>query len=106
MRRPRLLPLTLGLGPVLGLALGACSGAPLDSGGSDRPAVTPAAATLHRLTRAQYQESARTLLGDWIQVPQDLEVDTALQGYASVGASALTISPQAAEQSTSRKPIG
>ncbi|MCB9537910.1 MAG: DUF1592 domain-containing protein [Myxococcales bacterium] len=65
--------------------------------GNDLPPFAPQAPTLHRLTLAQYRNSVRDLLGD-VQVPADLEVDTPLHGFASVGASELTISPRAAEQ--------
>lgn len=61
------------------------------------PDYEPAPATLYRLTRAQYQNCLRDLLGA-VDVPADLEADTPLHGFASVGASELTVSPRAAEQ--------
>lgn len=61
------------------------------------PDLVPAAPTMYRLTRAQYENSVRDLLGD-VEVPRDLEDDTPLHGFASVGASELTISPRAVEQ--------
>jgi hypothetical protein len=61
------------------------------------PPVQPSPATLHRLTRTQYANSVRHVLGD-VRVPDDLEVDTPLHGFNTVGASELTISPRAAEQ--------
>lgn len=78
-------------------AAGAADAAPPSPPGDDLPPFAAQAPTLHRLTLAQYQNSARDLLGD-VQVPADLEVDTPLHGFASVGASELTISPRAAEQ--------
>ncbi|MGK0360041.1 MAG: hypothetical protein ACI9U2_002347 [Bradymonadia bacterium] len=63
----------------------------------DLPLFEPAAPTMYRLTRAQYVNSIRDLLGD-IEVPADLEADTPLHGFVSVGASELTISPRAVEQ--------
>lgn len=58
----------------------------------------PAQATLHRLTRAQYRETLRRTLGDALVLPEDLEVDTPLHGFATVGASQLSIGPRALEQ--------
>jgi hypothetical protein len=40
----------------------------------------------------------RALLGDAAPVPSDLEADTPLHGFSTVGAAELTISPRAAEQ--------
>jgi hypothetical protein len=64
----------------------------------ENPRFAPAAATLHRLTVAQYGNAARALLGPDVTVPTDLEADTPLHGFNAVGASELTISPRAAEQ--------
>jgi hypothetical protein len=64
----------------------------------DDPRFAPAAATLHRLTVAQYGNAVRALLGADVSVPSDLEADTPLHGFNAVGASELTISPRAAEQ--------
>lgn len=72
-------------------------GAVLNDDSADRVELVPAPATLHRLTRAQYQETVRSLLGADLRMPADLEADTPLHGFTSVGASALTISPRAAE---------
>ncbi|MCS6912455.1 MAG: DUF1592 domain-containing protein [Myxococcales bacterium] len=82
------------------LGLAACGGAVLEGEPAGRlgPDITPAPATLHRLTSLQYQNTVRDLFGSWIQVPTDLDVDTPLHGYRSIGASALTISERAAEQ--------
>lgn len=62
------------------------------------PAFEPAQATLHRLTRAQYHETIRVLLGDAVTPAEDLEVDTPLHGFSTVGASELSIGPRALEQ--------
>jgi hypothetical protein len=61
------------------------------------PAFAPSAATIHRLTRAQYTNSARALLGP-VTVPTEIELDTQLYGFATVGAASITVSPRAAEQ--------
>jgi hypothetical protein len=61
------------------------------------PPFAPYEASLHRLTRAQYANTVRDLLGD-VSLPTDLEVDTPLHGFTTVGASELTVSPRAAEQ--------
>lgn len=61
------------------------------------PPFAPVAATMHRLTRAQYSNSVRDLLGA-VNVPTDLELDTQLYGFATVGAASITVSPRAAEQ--------
>jgi hypothetical protein len=61
------------------------------------PPFAPYEASLHRLTRTQYTNTVRDLLGD-VAVPTDLEVDTSLHGFTTVGAAELTVSPRAAEQ--------
>lgn len=61
------------------------------------PPFAPAPATLHRLTRAQYHNSVTDLLGD-VDVPEDIEVDTPIYGFAAIGASQQAIAPRAAEQ--------
>jgi hypothetical protein len=58
----------------------------------------PAAATLRRLTRAQYLNSVRDLLGQDINVTVELEPDTSLSGFASIGAALTTVSATAAEK--------
>lgn len=63
----------------------------------DRPAFAPAPPTLFRLTRAQYLNSVRDLLGA-VELPADIEADTPLHGFTSIGASEVTISPRAVEQ--------
>ncbi len=62
------------------------------------PPFAPAPATLQRLTRRQYQNALRDLLGASIRVPADLEVDTPLYGFTTLGAASLSIAPRAAEQ--------
>ncbi len=93
MRRSLLCGIALSL---LGLTGSGCQAA-LD-GPEDASPVVPAPATLHRLTRAQYQASLRSLFGDSLKLPTDIEADTPLHGFASIGASELTIPPRAAEQ--------
>ncbi|MDP3275023.1 MAG: DUF1592 domain-containing protein [Deltaproteobacteria bacterium] len=66
--------------------------------GPPLPAFVPAAATLHRLTQIQYQNSVRQLLGATVRAPTDLELDTQLYGFANIGAAEVTVSPRAAEQ--------
>lgn len=61
------------------------------------PPFAPIEARLHRLTRVQYENTIRDLLGD-VAIPTDLEVDTPLHGFTTVGASNLTVGPRAAEQ--------
>ncbi len=91
----------------------ACNGAPPAEAPSPPPAPTPnpnpdpgevvfppfdpVEARLHRLTVRQYGNTVRDLLGD-VTVPEDIEVDTPLHGFTTVGASNLTIGPRAAEQ--------
>ena len=64
----------------------------------ESPAFKPAPATLHRLTVSQYRNAVTALLGPAVTVPADLEADTPLHGFSTVGAGELTISPHAAEQ--------
>ena len=58
----------------------------------------PAPPTMYRLTRAQYRNVIADAFGADIQIPDDLEPDTPLHGYASIGAGELTISARAVEQ--------
>lgn len=90
MARARLIGITLGSLLALGCSAPDEMPAPTE--------VIPAPPTLHRLTRTQYQETLRSLFGDGIKLPEDLEVDTPLHGFTSIGASELTIPPRAAEQ--------
>lgn len=61
------------------------------------PPFAPAPATLQRLTRAQYERSLTALLGD-VRLPTNLEADTPLYGFSTIGASQLSIANRAAEQ--------
>lgn len=62
------------------------------------PLHVPAPPTLHRLTARQYGATLRSLLGEGLQIPVDLEVDTPLHGVSTVGAASLALGPRAAEQ--------
>jgi uncharacterized protein DUF1592/uncharacterized protein DUF1588/uncharacterized protein DUF1595/uncharacterized protein DUF1585/uncharacterized protein DUF1587 len=64
---------------------------------AEQPLV-PAPASLRRLTHKEYTSSVRALFGDDIRFNVELEVDTPLYGFTTVGASSLTIGPHAAEQ--------
>lgn len=68
------------------------------SGGTSPPAFVPAPATLRRLTLEQYANTVRDLLGANITLPTDLEPDTSLNGFASIGAARTAFSPRAIEQ--------
>jgi len=58
----------------------------------------PAPATLRRLTLDQYANTVRDLLGANLTLPTDLEPDTSLNGFASIGAARTAFSPRAIEQ--------
>ncbi len=81
---------------------GAGAGNPGGSGaGNQGPPVAgfaPAPATLRRLTRVQYANAIRDLLGADVTVPGDFEPDTVLSGFASIGSSLTTVSATAAEK--------
>jgi len=68
------------------------------AGGTSTPAFAPAPATLRRLTLGQYTNSVRDLLGAAVTLPTDLEPDTSLNGFASIGAARTAFSPHAIEQ--------
>ena len=85
-------------GTLLSLLM-ACSG---EIGEADpRPSGDPAEllpfapfeAAMQRLTIEQYRNSVEDILGPGIAVPTDLEPDTAISGFVSIGASRTTISP-------------
>jgi len=57
----------------------------------------PPPAALRRLTVQQYVNSVRDLLGD-VQLTVELEPDTAISGFVSIGAAKTTISPTAMEK--------
>lgn len=61
-------------------------------------AFEPAAGTLRRLTVEQYRNSVRDLLGDDVSPPDDLEPDTAQNGFFAIAAAKATVSPVAAEK--------
>ena len=62
------------------------------------PRFEPAPGVLHRLTRAEFVNTLYDLFGPDVPVPQDLETDTPLHGFSTIGATDLTVSPRAAEQ--------
>jgi hypothetical protein len=62
------------------------------------PPFEPVPGTLRRLTRREYTASVQELLGPGLAWPSDLEVDTTLFGFTTVGAASLSIGPRAAEQ--------
>ncbi len=55
------------------------------------PDVAPSEAVIKRLTRSQYRQTVRDLLGD-VAVPNALEPDTVSDGFLAVGASQTSIS--------------
>ena len=70
-----------------------------------KPAATsgtfePVAGALRKLTVEQYENSVRDLLGSYVQLPPDiqLEPDTAQNGFYAVAASNATLSPAATEK--------
>ncbi len=71
-----------------------------DGGIESHPAATfaPAPPAMRRLTRAQYLNSVRDLLGMEVALPVELEADTPLNGFASIGAARITIPPVAVER--------
>jgi hypothetical protein len=66
--------------------------------GGTAPAFAPSSAHLKRLTVAQYGRTIHELFGLGIKIPTDLEVDTKIHGFTTIGSSELTIGPRAAEQ--------
>jgi len=58
----------------------------------------PAPAGLRRLTRIQYANAIRDLLGADVAVPPTLDGDTVLSGFASIGAALTTYSATTAEK--------
>jgi hypothetical protein len=59
---------------------------------------TPAASTLRRLTTTQYRNTVADLLGSGVTIKTELEPDTALDGFASIGAARVSLSATATEQ--------
>ena len=85
--------------PGAGAGTGAGSSTGSGGAGASTPGVyVPASPSLRLLTVSQYQNSMRALLGDAITVPADLELDTVLNGFVSIGASKVDLSPLAVEQ--------
>jgi hypothetical protein len=67
--------------------------------GATAPGVfAPAPAGLRRLTAVQYRNSVADLFGGAATAGDDLEADTALSGFASIGASLVSLSPHLIEQ--------
>lgn len=98
-------------GTVLSAALAACVGDIGDGDGTfqnpdpggptttEPTAFTPAPSRLRKLTRAQYQNSLRDLLGTAVSLAKDaLEDDSERNGFSAIGASYATISPRGVEQ--------
>jgi hypothetical protein len=71
------------------------AGGPVDTPGSHAPAPSAAAvpAGLRRLTRAQYQNTVRDLLGAGITVPTELDPDDPEAVFSAVGGYRITTSP-------------
>ena len=61
-------------------------------------AFTPAPSTLRRLTTTQYRNTIADLLGAGVTLKTELEPDTALDGFASIGAARVSLSASATEQ--------
>jgi hypothetical protein len=88
-----------GGGTSTGIGASTGAGAQSGTGGVGAPGVyVPAQPALRLLTVAQYQNSMRALLGSSITLPADLELDTVLNGFVSIGASKVDLSPLAVEQ--------
>jgi len=96
------------LATALGAACGVGNIGDPENGGSNDGVLLPdggtappfAAATAHlkRLTVGQYGRTIHQLFGLGIKIPTDVEVDTKLHGFSTIGSSELTIGPRAAEQ--------
>jgi uncharacterized membrane protein YgcG len=88
-----------GAGP--GAGSGGVSGGAGASGtaGAGAPGVfAPASGALRRLTSLQYRNSISDLFGGAVTATDDLEADTALSGFQSIGASLVSLSPHLVEQ--------
>ncbi len=59
---------------------------------------TPEPSGLRRLTVSQYENSVRDVFGFALTVDTDLEPDTELSGFSSIGAATVGMSPHATEQ--------
>jgi hypothetical protein len=62
------------------------------------PAVEPQEPVLHRLTRAQYVNAVRDLIGSDVILSGPIEPDASFAGLIAVGASRTTVSPWGVEQ--------
>ncbi len=70
----------------------------LGTGAPNATVFQPAPSTLRRLTVAQYRNSIADLLGAGVTINGTLEADTALSGFASIGAARVSLSATATEQ--------
>ncbi|HEX3697430.1 MAG TPA: DUF1592 domain-containing protein [Polyangia bacterium] len=80
---------------------GGVSGGGGNSGLGGQPApgqFMPAPAGLRRLTMVQYRNTIADLLGSGVTVSKDFEGDTALSGFASIGAARVSLSNQIIEE--------
>ncbi len=59
---------------------------------------TPAPSTLRRLTTTQYRNTIADLLGSGVTINTELDPDTALDGFASIGAARVSLAATATEQ--------
>ncbi|HHO51232.1 MAG TPA: DUF1592 domain-containing protein [Deltaproteobacteria bacterium] len=62
------------------------------------PSISPAEATLRRLTEAEYLNTLGDLLGDGLLLPTALEPDVEIEGLLHVGAGQTALSPRGIEQ--------
>ncbi|MEQ1567622.1 MAG: DUF1592 domain-containing protein, partial [Myxococcota bacterium] len=74
-----------------------CSADPAPARGPE-PSVAPAAATLRRLTVAEYGNTVRDLFGPAVVLPVSLEPDAEVDGFLAVGAGSAALSPLGVEQ--------
>lgn len=82
------------LAPLTLAAVAACEDAPprgAETPPAPPPPVEPSATVLKRLTRSQYRQTVRDLLGE-VAVPPSLEPDVASAGFLAVGSSETSIS--------------
>ena len=83
-------------GPLVALT-GGCSEEPASEPEKTYAALKPEPPVLTRLTRAQYNNAVRDLLGDGVTLPAQLEPDVAIHGLAAVGASIAPVSERGVE---------
>jgi Protein of unknown function (DUF1592)/Protein of unknown function (DUF1588)/Protein of unknown function (DUF1595)/Protein of unknown function (DUF1587)/Protein of unknown function (DUF1585) len=81
-----------------GTGVGGTAGVTGAGGGVVPGVFGPAPAGLRRLTSVQYRNTIADLFGGTVAVSTDLEADTALSGFASIGASLVSLSPHLIEQ--------